>query len=214
MSLRTGYTQVCSLPNDFGTAMPDNPSGPLDALQASLQARTDATKEVVSVIADLKRVVQATSPVLSTDLSVVSAVASELRAIADMIHKDPPVARSSVWTAGSMVMAAVEQANAEMEVPSAYERIRDFFWERDNEPATVGAIISATKSSAAAVRQLIYNRRKGHFVKIIDKRSGSNGLVKYKLVELTARGAGLNEPGKDVPPLPPDNPPDERGAPK
>jgi len=182
-TLRFRASEIDELARTIGAG-----SKTLDSVFSNLQARTDATEKIREAVSVLKRVVAATSEVISSDVEIAGGVASELRAIANSIQRE-----SSKRGLAAGIAEAFAQAEVEMEVPSAFERICNYFWERDNEPATVGQIITATKSSAAAVRQLIYNRRRDQFVKV----SGSGESVKYQLAELMSNPPRTEEAKKE-----------------
>jgi len=155
--------------------------GPLDKLHSELQAQADATERLRAAVSALKGVVEQTSPVLSTNVTIAGGVAAELRSLADSIHKEAPTKPGRHLGLGSSAMErAMHQTFMELELPTTFERIRDFFFARGNEPATVPEIVEASRSSPAAVRQLVYKRRKDQFVRV----AGPGELtVRYKLTE-------------------------------
>lgn len=179
--------------------MPEPKPNPLAAHRTNLQARTDATTRLVEAVTVFRQEIEVTRPVLAKDVELAKVLACELKAIADSIHKEP-AGHSTPFMGGALTVVAdaMRAVNIDAEAPSAFERIRDFFWSRDNKAATVGEIIEATKASAAAVRQLIYNRRRDEFVKVVGPRQGD--LVRYKLVELTSRPAELKKAKEEEPP--------------
>jgi len=177
-------------------AMPETPLSPLDSLRSKFKARTEATDTLREVVGELKRVVAATGAIISSDVEIAGGLASELRAIANSICEEPMTSTGIFGSsAGTAIVEGMRRAVIDMEVPSAFERICEYFWSRDNEPATVGQIIAGTKSSAAAVRQLIYNRRRDQFVKV-------HGLdsIKYKLAELVPETPKPDAPKETVKP--------------
>src|SRR4051812_3912098 len=98
------------------------PPGPLESLKSKTQTRVEAIDRLHAAVGALRGVVEATSPVIKTDVEVAGGLASELRALADSIHKEPSGQPGRFGMAAAM-WEAMRRADVDMETPSAFERI-------------------------------------------------------------------------------------------